>query len=291
MRRKRERKNKMRIDSDYFKGEHLSLDVLKTMTSLCHHRYLFEDMPPYPKAEFHIANISHVTTAANLDGIMDSSGFKGGCETDLLYWSLHINKSDIDEAEDKYLRKEFPSSAAKATGKRQDPFLCKFTTSPTFKPDSRYGNYQFIFPIKRLLNLYQEQFCFGKQPVMRIYETEIFKKAISYTVVIHSPDCKMFDEYPIFRDGYTREVCEYRRKESTVLWRAQAICSDHEYEIIIDKDNEIISTKENTGLKYYVYDEVALAFHLPAGKIFKIEYAFIHLHCRCDLETSSASSS
>ncbi|XP_056139602.1 uncharacterized protein LOC130115792 isoform X4 [Lampris incognitus] len=118
MRRKRERKNKMRIDSDYFKGEHLSLDVLKTMTSLCHHRYLFEDMPPYPKAEFHIANISHVTTAANLDGIMDSSGFKGGCETDLLYWSLHINKSDIDEAEDKYLRKEFPSSAAKATGKR-----------------------------------------------------------------------------------------------------------------------------------------------------------------------------
>lgn len=273
MKREQERNGKM-YTSDYFTGEHMSLEVLKKMKSLRRIPYLFEDMPPYPKVEFQIAKISHVTYKSKLEGIMESSGFKGGTGTDLIYWSLHVEQSDIEAAENQYLDKEFPYPRGKATRKRkrQDPFLLKFTTSPAFQQGSRFGNYKFTFPIKRLLELYQEQFCGGKQPVMRIYETEIFKQMIMYTMVVHSPECMTFDEYPFLDADDFQAVCVYQSDEGKVVWRAQAICDNHDCAMIIDYENEIVDTQPNTGRKYYVWDCVALVFHLPDGKVLEVEY-------------------
>jgi len=68
--------------------------------------YLSKNIPEYPTpVEFHITELTHVTTKTNLREIWDSEGFKGLDQDSLLWWSLKINEADIRAAEERYLKR------------------------------------------------------------------------------------------------------------------------------------------------------------------------------------------
>lgn len=148
----------MQIRRDFERlGRHSELKILDNVTN---------NIPNYPTPiEFHISEMTHVTNNDDFLKIMESGGFKA--HEKFSWWSLKIDEESIRAAEERYLEKVFPNSSQDQK-ERQDPFLCKFTTSPAFHIDkSRYGNFRFTFPLKELMETYKEQMCGGQDPVLR----------------------------------------------------------------------------------------------------------------------------
>nr|XP_046190856.1 uncharacterized protein LOC124019522 isoform X3 [Oncorhynchus gorbuscha] len=166
------------------------------------------------------------------------------------------------KAERRYLEKIFPDRTPEQRQKQQ-PFLSKFTTSPAFRKESRFGNFRFTFSLSDLLMMYSQQICDGKQPVLRVYETVVYKQEIMYTVLVHSPDNKEFEKYPVLGDGSDDALCAYMR--GNIVWRAQAMSKTHDFGLAIDEVNQNVGT-EGGGNAWYMWDHVTLAFHLPEGQ-------------------------
>ncbi len=198
--------------------------------------------------------MTHVTNNDDFLKIMESGGFKA--HEKFSWWSLKIDEESIRTAEERYLEKVFPNSSQEQK-ERQEPFLCKFTTSPAFHIDkSRYGNFRFTFPLKELMEIYKEQMCGGQDPVLREYKTVFYKQEIMYVVLIHSPkDNESFENFPqIEKSSFV--VYE----ENQIVWKAQAIGDAIRFKLVLNTEHRIAEVKPVSD-HYYVWDHVSLAFH------------------------------
>ncbi|XP_036450116.1 uncharacterized protein LOC118824213 [Colossoma macropomum] len=226
--------------------------------------YLDKTVPEYPTpVEFHVSSVAHVTTKEPFKAILESEKIKPPNtrppNTEFSWWTLAINEEEIKSAEKLYLENEKIEMT--------ETFLKKFTTSPAFQHDiSRYGNYRFTFPLAELMELYKEQNCGGKEPVLRVFKTMFYKQEIVYAVLIHSPqDSKRFGDLPLLEDSKFA-----RYKNGQIIWDAQAISSDHQFELSVDTNEARLTVKCQRYTTYYVWDNVCLAFHLPSHKALKV---------------------
>lgn len=220
--------------------------------------YLTRNVPNYPTpVEFHSSEVSHVTHINALGGILDSEGFKAyGDDLKFSWWSLKIDEECIKAAEERYLLEVFPNRSQEQR-ERQEAFLSKFTTSPSFHiHESRYGNFRFIFSLKQLMEAYKKQFCGGRDPVLREYKTMFYKQEIMYAVLVHSPDDdERFQNYSKIEES---KFVDYRNNQ--IVWRAQAIGDNIQFNLILDEENKTANV-EPFGENDYVWDHVCLAFH------------------------------
>ena len=271
-----------RIKENYVSGEHMAIDDLKkkhrnqyTAKKVAEPNKMtyingYPVVPYYPRpVAFHCSRVSHVTTTDGMKCILDRKGFRrGDRRPGLLWWGTLIGENETLAAEQRYLEKLFPDRSPEER-ERQEPFLRKFSTSPVFKDGSRYGNFRFTFSLADVMKEYSTQFCGGAHPVLRVYETVIYKQEVMYVVLIHSPDVHDFDGYPELGDN-DEGVCAYRDGE--IIWRAQAISQTHRYRLTENRDDKQVSV--GSGFKvFYVWDHVTLAFHMPEGQnlVFPLE--------------------
>ncbi|KAI4903728.1 hypothetical protein NFI96_021719 [Prochilodus magdalenae] len=217
--------------------------------------YLDNDVPKYPTpVEFHLSSASHATTVKPLQAILKSRQIKPP-DSEFAWWTLAITKEEIESAEKLYLQNK--------NIEMKDSFLMEFTTSPAFQRDtSRYGDYRFTFPLTELMEMYKEQNCGGKEPVLRVFKTMFYLQEIVYAVLVHSPqDNKEFGDYPLLEES---NFVHY--KDGQIMWKAQAISGDHQVTLSVDTSEPRLNVKRLYSSTYYVWDNVCLAFHLPAQK-------------------------
>ncbi|XP_058627995.1 uncharacterized protein LOC131538145 [Onychostoma macrolepis] len=258
----RPRMNKRNIRELYLEGKYISIQDLKVRHDISEEqqvqKYLSKDISDYPTlVEFHITEVAHVTNKTSLSRIWNSEGFKGLDRDSLSWWSLKINEADISAAEERYLEKLFPN-ITKEEKTANPPFLREFTTSPLFLNEtSRYGNFRFTFPLTELMEAYKKQKCDGQEPVLRIYETKLFKQEIEYVVLVHSPELnEQFSRFPLLTSTPS-PVVAYDGHQ--IIWKAQAICETHNFQLAICGNTAVAQTKY--PYPFYVWDQVSLAFH------------------------------
>ncbi|ROL51995.1 hypothetical protein DPX16_23487 [Anabarilius grahami] len=231
-------------------------------------KYLSKDIPDYPTpVEFHITEVAHVTNKTSLREILNSEGFRGLFHNkSFSWWSLKINEADIRAA-------KIPNRTKEEAGAQQ-PLLREFTTSPAFNNEiSRYGNFRFTFPLTELMEAYKKQKCEGEEPVLRVYETKLFKQEIEYIVLIHSPqNNEKFSKYPLLTSS---SLVSYDGNQ--IIWRAQAICETHNYQLEITGNTAV--TQRMYSHEFYVWDQVSLAFHLNGVFTFPKEKLKASLSC------------
>ncbi|KAL7861579.1 hypothetical protein SRHO_G00130200 [Serrasalmus rhombeus] len=220
-------------------------------------KYLCNDVPPYPTpVEFHVPSVTHVTTEGPFRMIMKSQEFRPPND-DFSWWSLNIDEEEIKSAEKRYLQKNFPKLSPEQI-ESHDPFLNKFTNSPVFQRESRYGNYRFTLTLTLLMEMYQ-QLCGGEEPVLRVFKTIFYKQEILYAVLIHSPqDNKLFEAMPLLEES---RFAHY--EEGKIIWHAQAISYDIQYKILTSDKGVEVEERNRTEDPFYVWDHVCLAFYLP----------------------------
>lgn len=68
------------------------------------------------------------------------------------------------------------------------------------------------------------QFCSGSQPIMRVYETVLYRQEVMHVVLVHSPANQNFSHYPLLTDD-PDAVCVY--KDGHFIWRPEAMCEKH----------------------------------------------------------------
>lgn len=222
--------------------------------------YLSRTVPNYPNpVEFHISEVTHVTDKVSLLKILDSGGFQacGRSNYKFSWWSLKINDERIRAAEQHYLEDKFPNRTQEQR-ERQKPFLNKFTTSPAFDNEkSRYGNFRFTFPLTELMERYRNQMCGGQDPVLREFKTIFYRQEIMYVVLIHSPEVnEKFKDFPEIESSL---FVDY--KGDTIIWKAQAICKNLQFQLLLNEENKIALTEPVTNNEFYVWDHITLAFH------------------------------
>ncbi|XP_056310906.1 uncharacterized protein LOC130222342 [Danio aesculapii] len=251
--------NDRRIKENFIEKQHVSTEILQTLDDMrithMYENYLHKNIQDYPTPiEFHITEVAHITNKISLPQIWRFEGFKGLNSNSLSWWSLKINDADIQEAEERYLETKFPDRS-KEERAAQQPFLRKFTTSPLFKDESRYGNFRFTFPLSELMEAYKKQKCEGEEPVLRIYETKLFKQEIEYVVLVHSPQFnEKFKDFPLLTSN---PIVAYDGQQ--IIWKAQAICETHTLELETIGNMAVTQRKER--YEHYVWDQVSLAFH------------------------------
>ncbi|XP_029303911.1 uncharacterized protein LOC115018831 [Cottoperca gobio] len=189
--------------------QHLNLEDLKERAQHLSNRYLIKtNIPSYPRPEFHVRHVKHDTNTNGLRGIRSDNGFKNPFEDGLLWWTLSVGADEIQSAEQLLLENTYLDQTEEQA-RTQQSFLGKFATSPAFKKTSRMGSYRFTFPLEELLEAYRQQFCRGAQPVMRVYETVLYKQEVMYAVLVHSPTNQdQFSGYPLLTDD-TNAGCTY----------------------------------------------------------------------------------
>ncbi|XP_076745557.1 uncharacterized protein LOC101465870 isoform X2 [Maylandia zebra] len=281
------RKNRRDYREYFVRGEHLKLKELKSKARHSYldtkrKKYLFKNkkyIPPYPRPEFHVSHVKHDTERGSLCWISKDGGFKdphGGVkdpeEPSLVWWSLAVGPEEIRSAERRLLKKTFPYRT-KEQARRQQRFLWKFASSPAFSEKSRYGSYRFTFRVEEVLEAYSEQFCFGAPPVLRVFKTSLYKQEVVYTVLVHRPhDDGRFSEYPELPDDDPNAVCAYRREENIFIWRPEAMCGTHWYELDYRPEDNLMEAWELDDCpQYYVWDHVALALHVESGQVLKFD--------------------
>ncbi|XP_051982790.1 uncharacterized protein LOC127643895 [Xyrauchen texanus] len=265
------KRNSRKIEELYLQGKHISIEDLKKTDCLRREQifqYLSKDIPEIPTkyfipayptpVEFHITEVAHVTNKTRLPRIWESKGFKGLDEKSFSWWSLKINEENIREAEERYLEKEFPDRTSEQRASQQN-FLHLFTTSPSFLNDrSRFGNFRFTFPVTELMDTYRKQICNGEDPILRVFETIIYKQEIVYVVLVHSPEMNQkFQDFPELKSS---SFITY--DEGKIIWKAQAICETHTFELVKDHETKMATTEMAYSEEFYVWDHVSLAFHI-----------------------------
>ncbi|KAI7806911.1 hypothetical protein IRJ41_014024 [Triplophysa rosa] len=247
------RRNARNVVETYFDGQHLSLYDLKEEE--IDHRYLFKNnIPAYPESvEFDVKKVSHVTGRCGLEGIFTDLGFRQPSNTShFLWWELSITTDDICSAEQRFLTSLSPCTHICD----QLPFL-EYFTSKAFQKESPYGNFRFTFSIRELLYHYGDQFCHDQSPVLRVYETVLYKQEILYTIVVHPRNIHCYDDYPRLPkngDG----VCGYAK--GSIWWRCQSPSETYRHRFNVNWNNQ-----------YYVWDHVCLALHMEPGWVLHVD--------------------
>ncbi|KAK2892401.1 hypothetical protein Q8A67_012389 [Cirrhinus molitorella] len=245
----------------FLEGEHISIQDMKMrpdpiLEQEHIQRYLSKCIPDYPTpVEFNSTELTHVTNKTRVQEIWKLGGFKGLDKDSFSWWSLKINEADIRAAEERYLESLFPNRSEEEKT-AQHPFLSQFTTSPAFdNKTSRYGNFNFTFPLTELMEAYKIQKCDGEEPILRIYGTKVFKKEIGYVVLVHSPVFnKKFSQFPELTSS---PLVAYDGKK--IIWKAQAICGTHNYQTVISGNTAFIQRMR--AHQFYVWDHISLVFH------------------------------
>ncbi|XP_059423921.1 uncharacterized protein LOC132158508 [Carassius carassius] len=266
------RRNNRKFIETYFEGQHLSLSDLKEME--LQHGYLYKNnIPAYPESvEFCVQKVSHVTGESGLRAIFLDSGFRqpadlaANDQPHFLWWDLAVTPDDISSAEESFLTSLFPHQSF-AQIRNQPPVLELFTSSKAFQEKSSYGNFRFIFSLKELLWHYGEQFCGNKSPVLRVYETVLYRREIVYNVVVHPRDINLYDSYPRL-PNQEEGVCGYH--DGALWWCCQAPSETYKLKLKVNKLNCKVNVSPHKE-EYYVWDHVCLAFHMEPGWVLNVD--------------------
>ncbi|XP_073335817.1 uncharacterized protein [Pagrus major] len=245
----------------YYEGRHLKLKDLKEEAKGLVNQYLFKtNIPACPRPKFHVSHLQHDTDRDGLRGIRRDDGFKSPYGGSLLWWSLAVGPDDITSAERRLLETTYPDRTEEQV-QMQQSFLGKFATSPAFSESSMLGSYRFTFPLEEVLEAYSQQFCSGAQPVMRVYETILYKQEVEYVILVHSPaNQEQFSDRPLLTDD-PNSVCSYR--DGCFIWRPEAMCKTHRFELVLNPDEQQMEVREvGPYPEYYVWDNVAVALHV-----------------------------
>ncbi|XP_051793096.1 uncharacterized protein LOC110972346 [Acanthochromis polyacanthus] len=261
------RKNRRGREEHFVSGRHLNLNDLKQEAQHLRNQYLYkENIPNSPKPEFHVTRLKHDTDQDGLRGIRMDEGFRvphGGLNDPhkgvLLWWSLAVGPEEVKSAETRLLQQKF-SNLTEDEVAMHPSFLYKFTSSPAFSEKSRLGSYRFTFNLKDVLEAYSQQFCSGDQPVMRVYETVLYKMEVQHTVLVHSPvNQELFSDYPLLTDDLNA-VCVY--KDGHFIWRPYAMSETHRYELVERPGENQMDAQEWHPPEFYIWDNVAIALHV-----------------------------
>ncbi|KAF7691902.1 uncharacterized protein LOC124375457 [Silurus meridionalis] len=227
-----------------YKRNHVILSDLKAENP--DHGYLKKkDVPMYPDCVFRASNVCHVTEKEALHRILKDGGFRGN--GNFLWWGLSVTDDDIADAEDNFLWQS----------RNQNPFLEKFTTSPAFQRESRYGNFRFTFTLRELLHAYSKKFCNKTAPILRILDTKLYKKEIAYSVVVHPRKIKHYRKCPRLPIDDTF-LCAYRK--GFMSWNCQSPSDNYEYRMKMN--DGFFDIEPLIRPEYYVWDNIVLAFHM-----------------------------
>ncbi|KAK1882374.1 hypothetical protein KUDE01_023157 [Dissostichus eleginoides] len=245
----------------FVQNQHLTLDDLRDRAQGLGNNYLFnyDSIPEYPRPEIHVSHLKHDTNREGLKGIKKSGGFKDPFGKGLVWWGLSVGGEELRSAEQRLLQETYPDRTEQQVQDQQS-FLGKFASSPAFKKSSRLGSYRFTFPLQELLDAYKLQFCGGQQPVMRVYQTHLYKQEVMYVVLVHSPaNEEQFSEYPLLTDD-PNAVCCY--KDGHFIWRPEAMCGTHRYELFQNDETQQMEAHPYLEAPYYVWDNVGIALHV-----------------------------
>ncbi|XP_061595118.1 uncharacterized protein LOC133459260 [Cololabis saira] len=272
------RKNSRDFQEHFVRNEHLNLDRLKEVARArrLENQYLYkENIPESPHPEFNMAYLTHDTNKWALRGIRRDEGFRDPSEDpnnpfngSLVWWSLAMGPEEIQSAETRFLEKTFPERTEEQAAAQQS-FLSMFTTSPAFEKTSRLGSYRFTFPLEEVLGAYREQFCGDKEPIMRIYETVLYKQEVVHVVLVHSPDNQDFTNYPEVPNDDPNAICVF--KDGTFIWRPEAMSETHGYKLVYRRDVNQVEVKDVDFPEFYIWDHVAVALHLEEGQVLKFD--------------------
>ncbi|XP_006808332.1 uncharacterized protein LOC102799573 [Neolamprologus brichardi] len=262
-------------------SEHTKLSRLKEVARETHlyKKYLYkEDIPDYPRPEFHVAQLKHDTQQWGLSGIQEDRGFKDPHrglrdpeKWPLVWWSLAVGPEEIQEAEARLLKKTYPDRTEEQAAE-QESFLWRFASSPAFSEKSIFGSYRFTFTVEEVLEAYSKQFCSGAPPIMRVFKTSLYKKEVVHVVLVHSPaNQELFSRFPLLPRDDPDAVCTYR--DGRFIWRPEAMCKTHSYELIQKPDENQMTADDVRGRfpPYYVWDNVAIALHVERGQVLKFD--------------------
>ncbi|XP_035761310.1 uncharacterized protein LOC118453811 [Neolamprologus brichardi] len=116
-------------------------------------------------------------------------------------------------------------------------------------------------------------FCSRAPPVLRVFKTSLYKQEVMYTVLVHRPhDNGRFSEYPELPDDDPNAVCAYRREENIFIWRPEAMCKTHWYQLNYRPEYNLMDAcGPIKDPQYYVWDHVALALHVESGEVLKFD--------------------
>ncbi|XP_040906774.1 uncharacterized protein LOC121190253 isoform X2 [Toxotes jaculatrix] len=260
------RTNRRRVTEHFLRGRHLKLNDLKIEAQSVGNGYLFtENIPEYPRPEFHVFHLKHDTDEPGLHGIKQDQGFRSMDEDCLVWWSLAVGPEDITSAEGRLLETTYPDRTDEQA-RMQRSFLGKFATSPAFLETSRLGSYRFTFPLEEVLEAYSEQFCQGAQPLMQVFETVLYKQEVMYVVLVDRPENAA--QYPLLSDDPTA-VCAY--EDGHFIWRPEAMCNTHSYELVRRPDENQLEVTEVSPPHYYVWDNVAIALRVEEGQVLSFD--------------------
>ncbi|XP_039882971.1 uncharacterized protein LOC120730614 isoform X2 [Simochromis diagramma] len=229
-------------------------------------QYIFsEDIPAYPRPEFHVSRVKHDTERRGLCCIRVDDGFGDPHRQVLVWWSLAVGPEEIQEAETRLLEETHPNRTEEQAA-RQRSFLWRFASSPAFSEKSRLGSYRFTFPLQEVLTAYSEQFCSGAPPIMRVFMTSLYKQEVQYSVLVHSPANQLlFSRFPLLPDDDPDAVCAYR--DGRFIWRPEAMCKTHSYELTHRPDGNHVDAQQLIRRVFYVWDNVAVALHVENRRV------------------------
>ncbi|XP_039464189.1 uncharacterized protein LOC120437722 isoform X1 [Oreochromis aureus] len=263
----------LRKAESYYDGGDRELLTIKRTLEEWHHWLERENVPEYPRPEFHVSHLKHDTERGALCWIRTDGGFKDPHrgfrdphKWSLVWWSLAVRPEEIQAAEMMLLKKTYPNQTKEQAAKQQR-FLWRFATSPAFSEKSRYGSYRFTFPLQDVLTAYSKQFCFGATPIMRVFRTCLFKQEVQYSVLVHSPaNRELFSDFPLLPGNDPNAVCAYR--DGRLIWRSEAMCETHRYKLIHRPDTSQMHTlKLFRQPQFYLWDNVAMALHVENGQV------------------------
>ncbi|XP_041656549.1 uncharacterized protein LOC121518360 [Cheilinus undulatus] len=259
-------KNKRGFKYHAAKGRHLKLNDLRIEARARGNNYLFkENIPDYPRPEFHVCRLRHDTDIDGLEGIRGDGGFTNPWLKGLLWWSLDVGPEEIVSAERRLLETTYPDRTEEQIQKQQS-LLSKFASSPVFQSSSRLGPFRFTLTVEEIMRAYKEQFCGGAEPIMRVFQTHLYDQEVMYAVLVHSPGILEQLQYPLLTDD-PDSVCCYR--DGYFLWRSEAMCGKHSFELVHNDDLQQMEVNRGRGLSY-VWDNVAIAFHVD-NKVLKFD--------------------
>ncbi|XP_023254698.1 uncharacterized protein LOC111649176 [Seriola lalandi dorsalis] len=259
------RTNRRGFDEYFVTRRHLELKDLRVAAKDFSRRnpdleirdYIFKKkktIPPYPRPELQVSHLKHDTDQEGLRGIKRDGGFRAAdC---LQWWSLAVKPEDISAAETRLLEETYPDRTEQQA-QTQHSFLGRFATSPAFLETSRPGICSCL------------QFCSGAPPVLRVFETVLYKQKVMYVVLVHSPANKKFQKLPLLSDDPA--VCVYN--DGRFTWRSQAMCETHRYQLVQRPDENQMEVQELFGndVEFYVWDDVAIALHMEEGQVLKFD--------------------
>lgn len=222
----------------YCEKKHVSLPELKEDNKLKEDNiYLgMEDIPRYPEYVFEEENVCHVTELSGLKGIIEDGGFRRGNNDCFLWWGLSVPRQSLNNM----------------------PFQEEFATSLAFQTKSFYGNFRFTFRLTELLREYSK-FCKKSSPILRVFDTKVYKKEIVYTILVHPRYIRCYRKYPRLPIN-DEQVSGYGHKK--IYWRCQSPSANYKYCLNVNaEDGQEYASKLNAE-KYFVWDNVVVVFYM-----------------------------